>query len=104
MKLTKCKKKEDVACKFGAPDPPSSSSSSLSSSLSLPSLSISVSSVAGLEGTKSRLFPVMLDTLNIPIEFQEGFSACRTGTVMSKIESVKFEKKISKEQFLFFFG
>lgn len=76
MKLTKCQRKQYVACKIGVPDPPSSSSSS-SSSLSLLSLSISALSVAGLEGTNSRLFPVMLDTLNIPIEFQEDFSACR---------------------------
>jgi hypothetical protein len=26
----------------------------------------------------------MLDTLNIPIEFQEAFSACRTRTVMPR--------------------
>lgn len=93
MKLTKCQKKQDIACKIGAPDP-WSSSTSLSSSLSLPSLSISELSAAGFEGTSSRLFPVMLDTLNIPIEFQEGFSACRTRTAMPRCYGKMRQEKI----------
>lgn len=67
--------KQDITSKIGVPDPPTPSSS-LSVSLSLPSLSISDPSPVDL-GTSSRLFPEMLDILNIPIEFQDAFSACR---------------------------
>lgn len=63
-------------CRTGVPDPPFSSSSSSSSSLSsLLSLSISEASVLVFFGTNARLFPETLDILNIPMEFQEAFSA-----------------------------
>jgi hypothetical protein len=50
---------------------------------------MSESPAVALVGTNSRLFPETLDILNIPIEFQSGFSACINDINTKYINTIK---------------